>query len=365
MLIAIDVQSTLPPVSGLGAYTQGLVAALQRYDQRNQYVYFSCGNTSRLSTPAQVIREQWSLPVAAMREQIDVLHTPGFAAPRWGKKRRVMTLHDLSVMEREEILASNTSRWYWSSYLPRTAKHCDAVITPSHFTAERAHQLLDISHKRLWTIHYPVREHFRQATAAQQTQMRKALGVGRQYILCVGALEPRKDVITLLRAFARIESVCRHELVLAGPVHLASYGLAVKAEIQRLGLGRRVLRLGYVEEGWMPALYSGADVFVFPETYAGWGLPMLEAMACGTPVIAFDNTALREAGGGAALLLRDASAPALAEAMLGILQDVREQSRRREAGLRRVALLRWDAAVDAHMAVYEGSVSNDSLAAAV
>jgi hypothetical protein len=170
-------------------------------------------------------------------------------------------------------------------------------------------------------------------------------GLERPYVLTVGTLEPRKDLPTLLRAFDRLHDQTDHELVVVGGRGWKDRRLVKALESRQTG--RRVRWLGYVTESDLAALYTGADLFVFAPTLEGFGLPLLEAMACGTPVLAADVVALREVAGGAARFVPPGDDAAFARAIAQTLHDPGESDRLRAAGLRRARQFSWTATAEA------------------
>ena len=171
-------------------------------------------------------------------------------------------------------------------------------------------------------------------------------GLPKRYVLAVGTLEPRKNLTTLLRAFARLREGSAVDpavgLVIAGargwlddPIFEA---------VQSLGLERAVNFPGFVDDDDLPALYQGAELFVFPSLHEGFGLPLLEAMACGVPVVASNASALPEVAGGAALLVDPHDAEALAQAIARVLGDEALRARLRDAGVARAAQFSWQTA---------------------
>jgi glycosyltransferase involved in cell wall biosynthesis len=264
-----------------------------------------------------------------------------------------MTVHDLSVLDRPELIPSPASRWYWSQWLAWSAQHADVLVTPSSFTADRLMRRLGIPARSIVTLPHPPRSIFERASRTGQLAMCSHLRISPPFCLGVGALEPRKDWEGVLAAFARVAQRVPHRLVLAGPVNVPASRERLQHCIRRLGLEQRVQWLGYVPLHWLPALYSSADLLIFPETYAGYGLPVLEAMACGTPVITYDNTALPETAGDAALLLPSPwSAEVLAEMVLHVLQSAELRAEMGRRGLARVRRLSWEETADCLAVIY-------------
>ncbi|MGH2519625.1 MAG: glycosyltransferase family 4 protein, partial [Chloroflexota bacterium] len=277
-----------------------------------------------------------------------------FAPPTWGSAARVLTLHDLSIWERPELLPSGPSRFYWRDWMAFALRRAHRIITPSHFAAEVLRACLGVPMEHIRHIPYPPRAFFRPADARAQAEMREHFRLQAPYFFGLGAREPRKEWIGVVRAFALIADRCEHQLVLAGPLNVAASLGELRREIGRLQLWTRVRLLDYVPTQWLPALYSASTAMVFPETYAGYGLPVLEAMACGAPVITFNNTALPEAAGEAAWLIAPPYRPrVIADAMEALLDDASLGKAMRRRGLERVEAFSWHKTAQEVVKVYE------------
>lgn len=353
MRIGVDMQATLGEMTGIGVYADGLWQALRAYCGEHEFVPLQWGSSYRWPLPAELLREQVLLPLSARSHRLDVVHATGFPGPAWGAAKTVMTVHDLSVLDRPDLIPSPVSRWYWSQWLAWSARRADVLVTPSVFTADRLMRRLGIPAHSIVTLPYPPRNIFERASRTGQLAMCSHLRITRPFCLGVGALEPRKDWEGVLTAFARVAQRVPHRLVLAGPVNVPASRERLQRCIRRLGLDRRVQWLGYVPLHWLPGLYSSADLLIFPETYAGYGLPVLEAMACGTPVIAYDSTALPETVGDAALLLPPPwSAEVLAEMVLHVLRSEELRAEMSRRGLAHVRRLSWEETADCLALIY-------------
>lgn len=353
MRIGIDMQATLGPMTGIGVYAAGVWQALRAHCREHEFVPLQWGSSYRWPLPAELFREQMLVPLSAMGQHLDVVHATGFPGPAWGAAKTVMTVHDLSVLDRPELMPSPASRWYWSQWLAWAARRADVLITPSTFTADRVMSRLGVPSRSIVTLPYPPRTVFTRASRAEQIALCSYLNINTPFCLGVGAMEPRKDWEGVLAAFARVAQRAPHRLVLAGPVNVPASRERLQLCIRRLGLEQRVQCLGYVPLHWLPVLYSAAELLIFPETYAGYGLPVLEAMACGTPVITYDNTALPETAGDAALLLQSPwSADVLAEMMLQVLQNAELRAEMSRRGLAWARRLSWEEVADCLAVIY-------------
>jgi len=356
MRIGLDLQATLGEVTGIGAYAAGLAAALPEVAAPHTVVPLRWGRTYHLPAPLAVLREQWGLAWQAQRQRLDVLHAPGFSAGTLGRAARVLTVHDLCLLERPDLLPPGPSRHYWAQWIPWSARRADLVLTPSRFTAERVMQLLRLPERRVRHLPFPPRREFHAVSDPAQQQVRWHYRLPQRFVLAVGACEPRKDWAGLLRAFALVAPHVPHDLVLAGRASVAGTRERVTALVAELGLAGRVHRLGYVRYHLLPALYAAADLFVLPEWYAGYGLPLLEAMACGTATLSYANTALQETAADAACLV---PAPHHPLDVAAALRQLLEQPEQRAAWVRRgharIAQLDWGRTARQHLAAYEAA----------
>ena len=302
-----------------------------------------CPSPARIVRPQQKLRgglghawEQVYLPLATGR---DLLWSPNNTGPL-AVRRQVCTIHDLIPLDHPEWFSPSFVALYrW--LLPRLAKRLRHVIAISNFTKARVVELLKIDERLVSVIPNGVDPEFCPQPAKKIDAVRRSLGIAsRPYALCVGSLEPRKNLKTLLRAWAVLPDAIRSEfqLVIAGPK--GDSGVFRDAEISQLPPD--VLLTGYVPQQDLPALYAGAAVFIYPSLYEGFGLPPLEAMACGVPVVTSSTSSLPEVVGDAAVLINPEDVEDLA---CGIEQALTNDSLRQEhitRGLDRARGLSWD-----------------------
>lgn len=252
-----------------------------------------------------------------------------------------MTIHDLSVIDHPEWFDRRFSAWY-GYLLPRLSATARLVITDSNYSKIRIMRVFRISENKICVIPCGVDTHFfKPRSFLEQAAIRTKYGLSDPYILFAGSLEPRKNLDRLLRAFSKIEGDF-------APLRLAIVGTGA-ATLRKLELGEvppRVQWLGYVEDGDLPALYSAAGAFVQPSVYEGFGLTVLEAMACSVPVIAARSTSLPEVAGDAARLVDPFSVAEIAKVISDVLgsDDLRNALIRK--GLERARLFSWDRTAD-------------------
>jgi len=366
MRIGIDARSVYPGHGGIGTYARELVRALARIDRQNQYLILctdrkgpepiaSAANFTEISCSAAMMDwgwEQLQLPALAEDLGMDVLHLTCFGALIAKPCRAVSTIHDVVFRERPELvdprLAASLDR-----AASLAAREADHVITVSDYSREAIGRAYHIPLDRISVVYPAAGSEFRpiaRQEAARRVEERFGLQPG--YLLYVGALEPKKNIDGLLDAFSRVlrDGFADQVLVLAGGEGGMPYDVARAVRMHRLERSVRVL--GYVTDDNLLSLHCAASVFVYPSFYEGFGLPPLEAMACGTPTIVSNTTSLPEVVGEAALLVDPERPEEMAEAIARVLADralAAELSRR---GLEQSGRFSWERAAAQTLEVY-------------
>jgi glycosyltransferase involved in cell wall biosynthesis len=282
------------------------------------------------------IWEQTVLPYQVHRHQL--LWSPANTGPL-NVSNQVLSLHDLSVIEHPEWFGQHFTSWYgW--FLPRLAHKVKVIVTGSIYTLIRIQEALRIGETKIRVAPYGVDPaSFHPCPPAEQARVRRKYGLGEAYILFLGSLEPRKNLKTLLEAWRVIErKVDPLQLVIAGSPNNSFRKDPGEVPIQ----ASNIRWTGYVDQADLPGMYSGARLFVWPSIYEGFGLPVLEAMACGTPVIAGDSTATPEVVGRAGMLVDARSAGEIANAMLTLIDDPGLRHELIRKGLERAQIFTWE-----------------------
>ncbi|MCL6430951.1 MAG: glycosyltransferase family 4 protein [Anaerolineae bacterium] len=351
MRVALDVQSTLGQPTGIGQYAGQLLAALRRVAPEHEFMGLSWGREVVMRTDRRLRWQQWELPRRAKAAGTDVLHVTGFDAPCFRPCPVVLTVHDLVGMLFPQSLPP-IARLYWARWLPHSVRWATRIIADSYHTRADLIRLLGVRPERIEVVYLGVDETFRPVTdPVALAAVRERYGLPERVILYLGTLEPRKGLDTLIAAFARLAGDLPHHLVIAGK--RGWYTEPLFRQVRALGLERRVHFPGYVAAGDQAALYSLADLFASPSRYEGFGLPVLEAMACGTPVVCSQAASLPEVAGDAAVLVPPGDVEALAAGLRGVLQDSALRQGLRERGLERAHRFTWEETARRTLAVYE------------
>ncbi len=373
MRIGIDYTSAARQSAGIGRFTRELIRAAMALDTGNEYRLLVAGRqpiakahlpgTGRgfrlVQTPLSERnlvrlwhRLQIPLPVEVFLGRLDVFHSPDFVLPPVARAVKVLTIHDLSFLRVPEC-ADPRLRWYLGQVVPRSVRRADFLLADSESTRRDLIELLGVPPDRVQVIYGGVDARFAPVEDAEALRrVRETYAGGRPFILAVGTLEPRKNYPTLIRAFAQARQAARlpHALVIVGRKGWVYE--PIFAAVDELGLHDHVLFPGFVPDEELPVLYSAADVLVTPSFYEGFGLPALEAMACGTPVIVSDVSSLPEVVGDAGVRIDPRDEAGLAEAMVHVVQDSALRAALRAAGWERARRFTWDDAARELLAVY-------------
>lgn len=289
----------------------------------------------------------WEQAVLPWRFRGDVLWSPCNTGPL-AVRKQVVTLHDCAFLDHPECFTRLFAAWYnW--LLPRLVRRVAKVLTVSEFSKSRIVDCLKIPAEKVAVIPNGVNAHFTPATPEQIAATRSRLQLPARYVLSVGSKEPRKNLAKLLEAWQQVAP--QHE-----EVSLVIVGAHNSRTFRAAGMNEdlpRVMQTGYLDHADLPAVYSGAELFAYPSLYEGFGLPVLEAMACGTAVVCANATSLPEVAGSAAMLVDPHDANAIASALNALLNNAAERNELRAAGLRRATEFSWDRTAAETKAVLE------------
>jgi len=303
-------------------------------------------------TPPHHRLERWALPteLVARQPRTSLLHSLDHVAPAWGPWRSVVTLHDLAFLLYPATHTSESRGYYAAT--GESVRRAQRVIAVSQRTASDAVRLLGVDPARIRVVHEAAGPVFtpRPYESLPPLAARLGLPLDKPYLVFVGTLEPRKNVPLLLEAFARVRDHVDAHLVLVGMRGWLDEPIA--AAHARSGVGDAAHFVGWIDGDDLAVLYSHAGVLVLPSLYEGFGLPVLEAMACGAPVVCSNAGPLPEVAGDAAVLLPPTDAQAWADAISRVLAQPREADVLRAHGFARAASFSWERTAVATREVY-------------
>lgn len=300
----------------------------------------------------RILWEQLALPLVCGQQRHDLLHSAAYVAPLFWRGPSVVTVYDLSFLRYPQVF-NRGNRIYLRTLASLSARRADRVLTISEHTRRDVIELLGVPAEQVVTTYCGVEDRFGPLDRSEVEAYRSARGLPDRYVLYLGTLEPRKNVATLLRAFAHLRSsfALPHKLVLAGAPGWQYENL--HASVAKLGIDSEVCFLGFVPEHEQALCYNAADLFAYPSLYEGFGLPVLEAMACGVPVVASNAASLPEVVGDAGIQVNPLDERALSEAMARVLGDAELSSALGAAGLERARHFSWKTMAAQTLEAYE------------
>ncbi len=377
--IGIDVTSAIVQGGGIGRYTRELVRALVRADGDHQYRFFSAKKPPVLPVPDPLptgpriayhpapLNERWlyrlwyrlklPLPVQWVTGKLDLFHSPDFVLPPVsGDIPTLLTVHDLSFAHYPEVFPEPLVR-YLNTVVPWSVGRATHILADSQATKDDLTTIWQVAPEKVTVLYSGVDGRFRPVESKKEiTAVRQQYNLGETpYILAVGTVQPRKNYQMLIRAFAPLADKFPHNLVIAGGQGWLYEEMM--AEVARQGLNGRVHFIGFVDDEHLPALYSGAALYVFPSLYEGFGLPLLEAMGCGVPVLTSNASSLPEVAGEAAMQLAPQDEAAWTDEMAHLLADNARRAELVAAGFRQARQFSWRKSAQQLLAIYDGLLS--------
>lgn len=368
MRIGLDGIPLAFPRTGVGHYTFELARALASVSPEDKFELV-CPSTfpplvsDRLEKPANLnlvqvsvgplTRHWWSvgLPRFLKARGLDLFHGTNYDVPLWNRCPTVLTVHDLSLLLYPDAHLKRSVRRA-RRRLPLMVKTATAVIVPSHAVQQDLASTLGLESKVV-VVPEASRRHFSRSSATDANGIRKEFGIGETFILAVGTLEPRKNLTLLTKAFeevVRLTSYADMQLVIAGGRGWLNDTLF--ESIEKSAVRNRIVLTDYLNDQQLRALYSACKLFVYPSLYEGFGLPPLEAMACGAPVIVSDIPALRETTGGNARLIDPHSVSDLSNNIIDLLVNENELERLSVAGCEWATKFSWEGTARQTLEIY-------------
>jgi len=342
--------------AGVSNYVEALLTHLGQIDRENRYtIYTTRGIDARalglppnfrvrpsllptINPRVRIPWEQFLAPALLRLSGADVFHGVLNVAPLACPTASVITIHDLAFLVFPQTFR-RVNRTYLTWATKVSAKRAARILAVSEATRQEVIRLLCTPPERVVVTYDACEERFRPPPPEQLAAFRRRAGLPERFILFVSTLEPRKNVPTLLDAYARIAPHTDAPLIIGGGKGWLYDEIFARAEA--LNLGDRVRFVGFIDGADLPLWYAAATVFTLPSLYEGFGMPLLEAMACGTPAVTTTSSSLPEVVGEAGLTVPPRDAEALGEALLRILNDAELRAELRERGLRQARRFSW------------------------
>lgn len=371
MRIGLDGSPLANLKTGIGHYTFELARSLALLAPQDEFELISpFPFLTELSTQtlpenlrleqarASLLGKRWwavGLPLHVRRVGYALFHGTNYDIPLWKRCPTVVTIHDLSVLLHPELHERKQARRA-RRRLPIMARAATMIITATEHGKREVCEHLRVEPERVAVTPYAPRRNFRPVPLEQFAEVRKRLSIEDDFLLFVGTIEPRKNLLTLVRALEKIlrAGSLRPQLVIAGREGWLMDDLF--AYIRGAGLQDRLRFTGYLSDEDLSALYSSCSAFIYPSLYEGFGLPPLEAMACGAPVITSRIPSIMEVVGQAALLFEPTDTEALAESIIKLLEDEDERERLRAAAIERAAAFTWEKTAAQTFEIYRQAI---------
>jgi glycosyltransferase involved in cell wall biosynthesis len=342
--------------TGIGTYTYQLINSLNEVDQLNKYLMFmpeSCScdigfnkNFNIKNITENSLENFWdevNIPNILQDSDIEIYHVPqnGVGLPEDKRCAMAITLHDVIPLVMPETVGPTYLKIF-QEQMPHIVSQCDGIITVSEYSKEDIIKAFSFPREKIYVTHLAPEDIYKPYDRQVSRELIKTkYGIDCDYILYIGGFSPRKNILGLIEAFSKLTCSYKREikLVIAGKQG-KSYSL-YKSRAEQLGVDDKVLFPGFIELDHLPYLYSAAELFVYPSFYEGFGLPPVEAMACGAPVIASATTSIPEIVGDSALLINPRDINELRDSMLKILEDNKLKETLILKGFIRASELTW------------------------
>jgi glycosyltransferase involved in cell wall biosynthesis len=359
MKIAIDARMIGIFMHGISRYAYNLIKSISEIDKKNEYVLLSNNNyledfvSSYENFSLKVInsrlygmREQFSFPRLLKKEKIDIFHSPSFFGPVFGSCKVIMTIHDMiPLLFREE--SSIMHKEYYRFIVKRAAKNASRIITVSENSRRDIANYLSIPLEKIVVTYNAVDEVFRRNNEGMVDEIKDRFGINDGFILYVGTQKPHKNVSLLIEAYQQLRGRINHQLIIAGRKHQLFQRSLSKNMLEG------VIFVGEVSDEFLSQFYRCADIYVSPSLYEGFGFPPLEAMACGTAVVAIRSPSLGEILGDVGYIVEGNQPEELASAIYKVLLNGNIKKDLVEKGLERVKLFSWKETANKTVKIYE------------
>jgi len=379
MKIGINAHYLQKNGSGITSYLFNLINNLLLIDQKNEYLLIFNNQENNLfidniypnlkqkvssplnyrlkekSLKSQLIKVAWEklfLVYEIKREKVEIFHDPAFSAPLLGSIPVIVTVHDLAFLRYPHAFTWKTL-CYFKAFLKQTLRRADIIISVSESVKKDLLDLYEISANKIVVIHEGTDEYFKKLYNKEDiNRIKKKYKISGDYLLSVSAINPRKNIIRILHAYKiLLDKKIDIKLVLVGKK--AWLYQNIEKELVKLHLSNKVIFTGHISKEELRILYNGASVFLYPSLYEGFGLPLLEAMACGTPVITSNISSMPEVVGPAGVLVNPLKCEEIAEGIIKLITDKGLRYKKICLGFERVKKFSWKETAKKTLSVYE------------
>ncbi len=359
---------------GIGTYINNLVRELTRLDQENHYLLLTGVVGKQIlsglpenfhpvvqRSPVYSLRELVGLSWQLWRQRVDLYHATHYVLPWVVPCRAVVTIHDIIHLLYPEYLPNRLAFFYAEWMIRRSLQRGDRIIAVSHNTRADLLQYFNVDGAKIEVIHNGIDDSFRQTQTREEIDLTlRELGIERPYLLFVGNPKPHKNLDNVVKAYARALQLqdFPHRLVCVGDRDGMEFKIRQRAE--QLGIRERIRLLGHLPQEALPKVYQGAELFLYPTLYEGFGLPVVEAMASGTPVITSNTSSLKEIGAGYANLVNPLDIDGMARAILQCVRDEEYRVSLRKLGRRRAQDFRCDFMAQKTLEIYRQTIAGEA-----
>ena len=353
MKIGIDVKSAFESKrSGIGNYVYQLVKNLLNIDAHNNYFLYSSGKNLNLFQNKNVTYLNRKNPFSLLMYP-DVFHGPDFKLLPVDAKKKIVTFHDLACLKKENFMSEDFKK-LTNGKIKNSVKKADIIIAVSYSIKKELLEYFKLDSNKIKVIYHGINEELpSKVEEDKKDKVLKKHNIKLPFFLFVGNLEIRKNISLLLKAFELFKKndLKSYRLVLVGK---GGHGYEkIKEDLNNNSERNNIIELGWIEDRVLSSIYSSAEAFIFPSLYEGFGLPVLEAMRFGLPVIASDIPALKEITGGAAALVNPSQPEDMAEAMYKISSNYNQKKEFIEKGNERIKFFSWEKTAKQMLEIYE------------
>ncbi len=367
--IGIDARLTYYRIGGISTYIRRTILALEQLQTNHKYTVFhsrkasdsltSQFQSSKLWTPSHHRIERLAMSVELVRHNLDLLHSPDFIPPFRGAKHHVITVHDLTFLHYPEYITVDSRRFY-NDQIQSAVKLADHILSDSESTKRDMIEMLNVPAEKITVHMLGVDEKFKPLKKDETQPILDKLGLPSEYILVVGTLEPRKNLVGLVKAYRDLltELPDAPSILFVGRAGWLYDDLM--ADIDAVGINDHLIFRNDITDELLIAIYNQALTLVTPSFYEGFGLPALEAMACGTVPIVSNLSSLPEITGNVGLLVDPHDLTTITDALHKVLTDDTWRNEQTKAGIKRAKTFRWEDCAQIVQSTYDRVLGNTS-----